>query len=192
MKQIWTSLKGQKNLWLFLIIIFLFGASVGIYFAFQSSSGFSNLLNNYATTFTEQRTYFAVTHFVILAVLLISSFLLIGVPLSIAYLFYEGISFGFCLSLFSILFSFKGFLFIFLFLLLTKIPFYLIYNFFLSKLISIGKSVLTWVLAKNNKKDQLVSLAISCLILISILFVYDLFLDFLGMKAIYSLEFLLH
>lgn len=191
MKQIWTSIRLLKNLWIFLLIIFSFGVAVGVFFAFQTSASFSNVLSNYAVTFTEKSTYFAITHFVILAVLFISSFFVFGIPLSIAYLFYEGISFGFCLALFSLIFSLKGFLFIFLFLLFTKIPFYIIFCFFISKLLSIGRSVLSWILTKNNKKDYLFQLSIACFVLVLILFCYDLIFDFWGIKMIYALQFLL-
>jgi len=189
MKQIAKNIKEHKNLWIFLTIILIFGIGIGIYFGITYGKALENTLTNYALT--DQATHFSLTHFVTLSLLLITSFLFIGIPLAISYLFYEGMSIGFCITLFTTTFHWKGFIYIFLFIVLTKLIYFLIYYFFFSKLINIGKSLISWLIYKKNKKDYIIHLAIGCFILILILFCYDLFLDFIGIKAIHALRFLL-
>lgn len=190
MKKIWTSLKSKKNLWIFLGIILLFGMGVGIYFGLKSIDFLSNTIANY--TINQSLTHFSIYHFIILSVLLISSFLLIGIPLSIAYLFYEGMSIGFCLTLFISSFHLKGCLYMIVFILITKLVFLIIYGIFFSKILNIGKSLISWLIYKNNKKDLIVHLTVGCILLILIIFCYDLLVDFLGIKLIHTLSFLLN
>lgn len=112
MKQIWTSIKNRKNLWIFLGIIFIFGIGVGIYFGFSSTDGMASILSNYITSLTEMKTHFSLFHLTILSVLFISSFFFLGLPLAVCYIFYEGMSFGFCLILFVSFYHFYGLLFL--------------------------------------------------------------------------------
>ncbi len=189
MKKIGNVVKTHKNLWIFLIIILTFGIGVGIYFGITSASVLDNTLNNYITN--SSSTHFSLNHFTILSIILISSFLLIGIPLAISYLFYEGMSLGFCLTLFIINFQLKGFLYIIIFFLLIKIVFLIIYFFFISKILNIGKNILSWIIYKNNKKEQIIHLSIGCFVLILLLFCYDLFIDFIGIKLIHNFNFLL-
>lgn len=189
MKQIQSSLKEHKNLWIFLSIILIFGIGVGIYFGITNPHTLENTLTNY--TLENQITHFSLNHFTIFSVLLISSFLLIGIPLAIGYLFYEGMSLGFCITLFLSSFHIKGLLYIITFSIVTKLIFLCIYYLFFLKILNIAKCIISWVIYKNNKKDQLVHLTIGCLILLLFLFCYDLFLDFAGIKFIHALSFLL-
>ena len=182
MKKIWTSIKNKKNLWLFLGIIFLFGIGVGIYFGLQTNGILENTLTNFNLNFQEQTTHFSIIHFVLLCILLISSILIIGIPLAIAYLFYEGISIGFCFTIFTITYNLKGFLFIFLFFLITKVLFLIIYSLFFFKILNLGKSIISWVIYKNNKKDYIFKLITNCLVLMIFLFFYDLLIDLFGIN----------
>jgi len=192
MKKIRTSLKKQKEIWLFLIIILLFGFGVGIYFGITESSFLQSTIANYALTLKEQTISFAIPHFTILSLLLVLSFLGIGVPFALAYLFYEGMSLGFCGTVFCIAFGWKGFLFIIIFYLLAKIPFLILYAFFFQKILLIVKSLISWIIYKNDKKDYLIKLTIGCFILIIFLLIYDILLDFLGIKIIQAFYFLLN
>lgn len=189
MKQIWSSLKKYRNTWIFIGIILLFGIGVGIYFGVTCQNVLTNTLTNYVLD--NQSTHFSITHFTVLSILLISSFLLIGIPLAISYLFYEGMSIGFCITLFSISFHLRGFLYIVLFLIITKIVYIVIFSYFFIKILNIGRNIISWIIYKNHKRDQLVHQTIGCLILILLIFGYDLFLDFVGMNLVNFLSFLL-
>lgn len=189
MKQLYKSLKKHKNLWLFLAIILTFGIGIGVYFGITSKDLLKNTLTNY--TMTEPLTHFSINHFVVLSILLITSFLLIGIPLAISYVFYEGMSIGFCFTLFISTFHFKGFLYILIFMIITKTIFFLLFCYFFLKILNISKSIISWIIYKNNKKDTIAHLMIGCLFLLLILFCYDLLIDYLGIKLIHALGFLL-
>ena len=192
MKTITTQLKSKKNVLLFLIIILICGTVLGLYFGLQSKDIMQNTVSNYALNIKENTIHFAIPHFIILSLLFVLSFIGLGIPAAIAYLFYEGLSIGFCSCIFSIIFGLKGFIYIFLFILITKLPFLFLFNFFFNKILAITKSILSWLIYKQNKKDHLINLAVGCLILIVILFLYDLFLDLFGLNLIRMLSFLLN
>lgn len=191
MKTITTQLKSKKNVLVFLVIILVCGIVLGVYFGMEAKDTMQNTLTNYALNMKENVIHFAIPHFTMLSLLFVLSFIGLGIPAAIAYLFYEGLSIGFCGSIFSIIFGFKGFIYIILFFIITKIPFLLIFHFFFNKILAITKSILSWVIYKQNKKDYIINLAIGCLILIMILFLYDLFLDLIGINLIKMLSFLL-
>lgn len=191
MKKIWTSLSNHKNLWTFLLIIMAFGIAVGIYFGILSKTSFQNTISNYALTLKENTTHFSISHFAILSTLLISSFFLIGIPLAIAYFFYEGLSLGFCITLFIANYGWNGLFYMLIFFALTRLFFLLIFGIFLSKLLKIGKGIIFWIIYKKNQKDYIFHIAINCIILILVLLCYDLFFDLIGIKLVRYFGFLL-
>lgn len=191
MKRIWSKIRKQKNTILFLTIILLFGISIGIYFGCSTEKIIQSTINNYALNLKEQTANFAIPHFTILSLLFVLSFIGIGIPIGIAYLFYEGLSIGFCTTVFSIAFHLKGLIYIIAFLALTKIPFLCIFYFFFQKVSRITKSLISWLIYKQDKKEQIIKLSSACLVLIILLLLYDLFFDLIGINIIKSLNFLL-
>jgi hypothetical protein len=192
MKKISMQLKNQKNVLIFLAIILLFGIILGIYFGFNAKELMENTISNYVLKIEEQGYHFAISHFTILSLLFVLSFIGLGVPAAIAYLFFEGLTIGFCGSIFTLIIGVKGLIYILIFFLLTKIPFLFIYNFFFNKILLITKSLISWIIYKQSKKDYIINLALGCLILIVILLCYDLIFDFLGINIIKIFQFLLN
>lgn len=192
MKKISMQLKNQKNVLIFLAIILLFGIILGIYFGFNAKELMENTISNYVLKIEEQGYHFAISHFTILSLLFVLSFIGLGVPAAIAYLFFEGLTIGFCGSIFTLIIGVRGLIYILIFFLLTKIPFLFIYNFFFNKILLITKSLISWIIYKQSKKDYIINLALGCLILIVILLCYDLTFDFLGINIIKIFQFLLN
>ena len=192
MKKISMQLKNQKNVLIFLPIILLFGIILGIYFGFNAKELMENTISNYVLKIEEQGYHFAISHFTILSLLFVLSFIGLGVPAAIAYLFFEGLTIGFCGSIFTLIIGVRGLIYILIFFLLTKIPFLFIYNFFFNKILLITKSLISWIIYKQSKKDYIINLALGCLILIVILLCYDLTFDFLGINIIKIFQFLLN
>ena len=154
MKKIWTSLKKQKNIWIFLGIILLFGIGVGTYFGISNKDFLQNTLANYATNLNTQSIHFTIPHFTVLSLLFTFSFFIIGIPAAIAYLFYEGMTIGFCTSLFISNFQFQGFLYITLFIIITRGLFLILYCFYFQKILLISKYILSWIFYKKWKKEE--------------------------------------
>lgn len=192
MKKISMQLKNQKNVLIFLAIILLFGIILGIYFGFNAKELMENTISNYVLKIEEQGYHFAISHFTILSLLFVLSFIGLSVPAAIAYLFFEGLTIGFCGSIFTLIIGVRGLIYILIFFLLTKIPFLFIYNFFFNKILLITKSLISWIIYKQSKKDYIINLALGCLILIVILLCYDLIFDFLGINIIKIFQFLLN
>ncbi len=192
MKKISMQLKNQKNVLIFLAIILLFGIILGIYFGFNAKELMENTISNYVLKIEEQGYHFAISHFTILSLLFVLSFIGLGVPAAIAYLFFEGLTIGFCGSIFTLIIGVRGLIYILIFFLLTKIPFLFIYNFFFNKILLITKSLISWIIYKQSKKDYIINLALGYLILIVILLCYDLIFDFLGINIIKIFQFLLN
>lgn len=192
MKQGWTSLKKHKNLWIFLGILFLMGVGVGIYFGWKSGADFSGALASFALTTHESIGSYFVQHLLVLSVLFVLSFFVIGIPFAISYLFYEGITIGFCFTLFVTSFQFGGFLYAIIFFLLTKLIFLCFFLFFFSKIMSISKSIISVLVYKTNQKDRFVHYTISSLVIIFLSFVVDVILGFLSIPLLNFFSFLLH
>jgi hypothetical protein len=191
MKKLLLQIKNQKNVLIFLAIILLSGISLGIYFGINAKNVMESTMSNYILKIGEQGYHFAITHFTILSLLFVLSFIGFGIPVAIAYLFFEGLTIGFCGSIFSLLIGIKGLFFLLIFFLLTKIPFLIIFSFFFNKILSITRAIISWIVYKQSKKDYIINLALGCLILIVFLLLYDLFFDFIGINIIKVFNFLL-
>ncbi len=191
MKTLKQYTKKKKNAIIFVLILLTFGIGVGVYFGFIAKDSLESLIQNYVLNLQKENIHFLIPHFTILALIFVLSFIGIGAFLGIGYLFYEGLSIGFCLTIFTSFYQAKGFLFILLFILLTKIPFLIFLSFFSAKSIQISKALISWILYKKEKKEKIIHLSLSCLITLLFVLIYDLFLTFLGIKLIQSLSFLL-
>lgn len=106
MNLIRTSFKKYRKIFLFLFIILLFGILSGILFYFKQDIGIrqtiiANIGNIFESNVFDMKNI--IYHLIIYAILFISIFLLLGVPLTLIAIFFEGIAFGFIIPiLFSI------------------------------------------------------------------------------------------
>ncbi len=168
--------RAKKNLLLFCAIILLFGMAVGIYYG-----NLHPISQNHLKTIQEENTIvsFLISHFSTTSSLFVLSFFFIGVPLAVVYLFIEGLSLGVTISLFISYYQLHGLLYIILFFLFSKIPFYLFYLLFLKKLMTIQKAILFFLIKKINPKEVIIKAAIGALLLIFLLCLYDLFFSFI-------------
>jgi len=106
MNLIRTSFKKYKKIFIFLFIIFLFGILSGILFYFKQDVGIrqiivANLSNIFSNNVFDLKNI--IYHLSIYAILFILMFLMLGVPLTLIVIFFEGIACGFIIPiLFSI------------------------------------------------------------------------------------------
>ena len=91
---------------------------------------------------------------IIMSLLLISSFLIIGIPLSIFYLFYESFSLGFLTITFISLFPIKGIIFIILYLLINKLLTLFLMIIFIYKIITISRLSIGFIIYKKDLNIQ--------------------------------------
>ena len=130
-------------------------------------------------------------HILILSSLLISSFLIIGIPLSIFFLFYNGFSIGFIITSLTSIFSTKGLIYGIIYVLITKGLFILLLLLFIKSLIKISGIILDKIINKINIKERIYYLIIRCIVIISIVLLVDILLYFFGVTILNIFNFLL-
>ena len=169
-------MKKRRTIMLFVSILLILGIIMGIVIAFNSKSEFISILNQYKSNINGLTFINLITHFSILAFLLISSILAIGIPLFTMIFFIEGLNIGFIITIFSLTFRLNGFLFSILFLLFTNLIF-LIFLLF-PKCLEICRNVIGRILYKKDNEVYILRLIGISLILIFIAFIID-FISFL-------------
>ena len=183
--------KKRRILCLFLGIILISGLITGLILAINSKNDFLPILNNYQNNIKGLTLPNLLIHFSILAFLLISSLIFLNIPLFIGFIFIEGINCGFLLTIFTITYKLKGFIFAMLFLSFTNILFlvFLILIFF--KSLDITKNIINHFISKKDNELVLFKLILTALILILIALISDFILFLISPKILNIFHFLL-
>ena len=182
--------KKNKKYLIFALVIVLIGLIVGIiYYNIQSSNIKENII--YTLSSYGSFKYNAILKdLIITSLLLVSSFLIIGLPLSLFYFFYEGLSIGFLISIFLSAFKIKGLIYIVIYLLFNKILTLIIMIFFIKKIIDIARLSIGYIIYK--KDSVIMSSFISSLSYIIILLIINVCLYFISIPLFSKLTFLLN
>ena len=99
--------KNKKYL-IFMFFLITIGIISGIfYYAFQSNDIKSNIINT-ISSYNSFKYNAIFKDLIIMSLLLVSSFFIIGLPLGLCFIFYEGLSIGFLISIFLASFKLKG------------------------------------------------------------------------------------
>lgn len=152
-----TALKRHSKYLKFCLFIIGISILIGIfYYQIQSNDIKNNIINtlNNSNNFRYNAIF---KDLIIMSLLLVASFFIIGMPLSIFYLFYESMGIGFLLSIFFATFKIKGLLYIIIYIFFYKtIPLILII-FFIKKIINISRYIIGLIIYKNdnNVKNKL-------------------------------------
>lgn len=189
----WTSI--NKKYFIFLSIILGIGLVLGfIYVAFLSND--SKLLietsfQNFLQDLSNIRINLISTHIFILPLLLIASFLVIGIPLGIIYLLYNGFLIGFSLDNFIIVGGFKGFIFGLIYNIITKLVYLFLLIMLITTLIKISINIINYLVKKNRfYKDKIIVLFKKALMCIILIILNDIILYFIGNNLINIFNFL--
>lgn len=187
-------IKKNKKYLVFMVSIVLIGLIVGIIYYYIQSSNVKNNIINIISTYDSFKYNAIIKDLIIMSLLLISSFFIIGLPLSLFYIFYEGFSIGFLLSLFFASFKIKGVIYLLLFLLFNKIIIFILMFFFIQKIINIARYMIGYIIYKKEGliKEKIIKNFISSLSYIIIVFFLNIFLYFLSSFLFKELAFLLH
>ena len=105
--------KKRRIIVLFASILLILGIIIGFMVAVNSKSSFIPILNQYKDNIKGLTLINLISHFSILAFLLITSIIIIGIPLYIITFFIEGLNVGFLITVFSLIFKIKGFYFLY-------------------------------------------------------------------------------
>ena len=191
----WTSL--NKKICLFFSIIFTIGIIIGfiflIYLEESSKELISLNINEWLQSLSTSHINSILEHIIILSTLAILSIFVIGLPLIIFFVFYNGFSIGFLLMSLIEIFGVKGLIYGLIYLIITKgiyLIFLTIFILALIKIIILIIKRLIWHQKMN--KNLLVTYCKRILICIGVIILSDIILYFGGTKLINIFNFLLN
>lgn len=191
----WTSL--NKKICLFFSIIFTIGIIIGfiflIYLEESSKELISLNINEWLQSLSTSHINSILEHIIILSTLAILSIFVIGLPLIIFFVFYNGFSIGFLLMSLIEIFGVKGLIYGLIYLIITKgiyLFFLTIFILALIKIIILIIKRLIWHQKMN--KNLLVTYCKRILICIGVIILSDIILYFGGTKLINIFNFLLN
>ena len=189
----WTSL--SKKLYLFMSIVLVIGIITGVVFVIMLDEATKEILflniNNFLQSFGSSNISILVQHLVILSTLLILSIFLIGGPLVIFFMFYNGFTIGFIISSITCIFGIKGMLFGVLYVIVSKLVFVVLFIIFSVNLFKIVKCVIDYLVYKKSNKESLVMFMKRSIVFIGIIMISDIILYFGGVKLINIFNFLI-
>lgn len=190
----WTS--NKKQYLFFLLIVLFIGVVGGVFFLQYMGESSKEIvlsnINEWVMKIEGVHVNYILSHMLILSMFLVIASFFIGMPLYIFYLFYNGFSIGFIVSSLGAIFGFKGIVYSFLYILVTKGIYLFFLLFFLFFLIRIGEKVFLRVIRREKGNGDIVHfLYKKSLLVFAIIFVNDVFLYFLGGKILNIFSFLL-
>lgn len=194
MKLKWTS--SNKTLLKFLISLLFIGIITGIIVYIKQPSiiktSIINELDLLDITLKEARQNNFIYHLIIFSIIILLSLSVVGLPIMIFYLFYEGISAGFLIASFFHYKKVPGLFYAGIFTLINKLIFYLIIIYLIIGTIRYSKKMIISFKTKNNLIQEHVFLMfIKNIFGLIIMLLYDVFLFYLGNKILAYFLFLL-
>ena len=169
-------LSRKKYLFLFMGILTLIGTLVGLYLSFKNINILKDNVYYYINNRQNLQFNYIYIHFFFLVISFIGSFFIIGLPLLCTLIFYQGLSLGFLLGIFSLTLSIKGFVYAITFFTVTQLFYLIILYFFFIKCFNITRKTIGKIIYKTNPTNYLVSMTKSCGLLILLQTLYDFFL----------------
>ena len=191
MKEFTRFLKKKKYGLLFLGVLFAFGVVVGSIIGLSNMNVLSSQALYYKEHITETSYPYVLLHFFFLAISLFTSYFGIGLPIILTLFFYEGMSFGLILALFTSTFHTGGFLFAILFLLITKGVYLILFILFFFHTLEIARKRVGDFIYKTNSCASLQNHAKAGILLIFFTFLFDIILLLFGTPLISLFQFLL-
>ena len=177
----------------FIFILLLIGVISGIIYYYNLDS---NIKENVINTLAEYKIVNInniFKHFLILAIILVLSIFVVGVPLAIFYLYFEGVTIGFTITIFTIKFGISGLLYGIIYNLATKLFFLFLLVIFLNKIFNITKIIISKIAYRNYHgfKTNIVLKFKSSLIILIIIFINDLIIYLTSGKFLSIFNYLL-
>ena len=189
----WTSL--SKKMYLFMVIVLVIGIITGVVFVIMLDEATKEILflniNDFLQSFGKSNISTLLLHLVILSTLLILSIFLIGGPLVIFFMFYNGFTIGFIISSITCIFGIKGMLFGTIYAIITKLLFLILLVIFSVNLFKIVKCVIDYIVYKKNNKESLSIFMKRSIVFIGLVMFNDIILYFAGVKLINIFNFLI-
>ncbi len=191
MKQIALYMQKKKYFVVFLLVLFLFSVLVGIAVGLSHVSVLEEDVLYFQENFNFYSYHLFFFHFFVLVISFFASFLGVGGLIILAFWFYEGMSCGFLLAIFSFFLGWKGLLFAFLFIIFIK-GINLFFSFFFTiKSLEMSKKMIGKYFFHYDVTKDIHKLAKALCLLLFLFCINDIFLTFLAPKIVMIFHFLL-
>lgn len=189
----WTSI--SKKMYVFMLVILIIGIITGIVFVIMLDEATKEILflniNEFLQNFSNTNINSGLMHLVILSSLLILSIFLVGGPLLIFYMFYNGFSIGFVVSSITYIFGIKGMLYGSIYILISRLVYIIVLIIFNVNLFKIIKCNIDSLVYKKGNKESLSVFYKRSIVFIGIILINDVILYFGGGKLINLFNFLI-
>lgn len=189
----WTSI--SKKMYVFMLIILIIGIITGIVFVIMLDEATKEILflniNEFLQNFSNTNINSGLMHLVILSSLLILSIFLVGGPLLIFYMFYNGFSIGFVVSSITYIFGIKGMFYGSIYILISRLVYIIVLIIFNVNLFKIIKCNIDSLVYKKSNKESLSVFYKRSIVFIGIILINDVILYFGGGKLINLFNFLI-
>ena len=189
----WTSI--SKKMYVFMLIILIIGIITGIVFVIMLDEATKEILflniNEFLQNFSNTNINSGLMHLVILSSLLILSVFLVGGPLLIFYMFYNGFSIGFVVSSITYIFGIKGMLYGSIYILISRLVYIIVLIIFNVNLFKIIKCNIDSLVYKKSNKESLSVFYKRSIVFIGIILINDVILYFGGGKLVNLFNFLI-
>ena len=189
----WTSI--SKKMYVFMLVILIIGIITGIVFVIMLDEATKEILflniNEFLQNFSNTNINSGLMHLVILSILLILSIFLVGGPLLIFYMFYNGFSIGFVVSSITYIFGIKGMLYGSIYILISRLVYIIVLIIFNVNLFKIIKCNIDSLVYKKSNKESLSVFYKRSIVFIGIILINDVILYFGGGKLVNLFNFLI-
>lgn len=189
----WTSI--SKKMYVFMLVILIIGIITGIVFVIMLDEATKEILflniNEFLQNFSNTNINSGLMHLVILSSLLILSIFLVGGPLLIFYMFYNGFSIGFVVSGITYIFGIKGMLYGSIYILISRLVYIIMLIIFNVNLFKIIKCNIDSLVYKKSNKESLSVFYKRSIVFIGIILINDVILYFGGGKLVNLFNFLI-
>lgn len=189
----WTSI--SKKMYVFMLVILIIGIITGIVFVIMLDEATKEILflniNEFLQNFSNTNINGGLMHLVILSSLLILSIFLVGGPLLIFYMFYNGFSIGFVVSSITYIFGIKGMLYGSIYILISRLVYIIVLIIFNVNLFKIIKCNIDSLVYKKSNKESLSVFYKRSIVFIGIILINDVILYFGGGKLVNLFNFLI-
>ena len=189
----WTN--NRRKYAIFCCIVIVIGFIGGICFTYNNvfkpnQKIVLDCIKNWSININKIHINNILPHLMILSLFLVLSSFLIGTPLYIFYIFYNGFTIGFTISSLCKIYNFKGFIYSLIYILITKGLYLFLLLCFLTLLFRVGENIVFYLIKKTKPSNHEKTLK-KATIFLFLIFINDIFIYFYGNKILAIFKFLI-
>lgn len=186
-------IKRNKKYLIFISIILLIGFCSGIIYYILLNTSVKESISLSIINYSNFRYNSIIKDLIITSLLIVTSFIIIGIPLSLFYLFYEGLSLGLIFTIFITNFKLSGFIYFLLYFLINKLIILFLMFFFIKRIISISRYIIGLIIYRRDIsiKNKIICNVKNSLYLIVIILFINIILYFITPPIFNYFSFLL-